>query len=397
MWNLVVGNSVCTDAPHSQYDIRARERDKSLHAQVTEVRSVLNTSATETKDLVSSEFGSVRSDIEQVAVKMAHSQEGLQANIQNSHDYLYQAMSQVGVRTSRGIESIQNDVRDVNLLVRNDQQQTMQEFLQINQNIKNVDSMLSKVLSLYSGREESLPNCSLAQHSRLEGLMLSLLMMKSSLVSALSELKSKSSLEISEEESEFLLSEFENLVAFSHEASALRIRQRSIKAEGEDWPSRGCINHTTMARNYALDVDSFSHPAVRLRERLRTFTHANASGILKLSFENKAYDLNGQPASVLKASFSYVPSQNVHRTGLYATFQKKIGMGLNPSIGRFLRVIRKFPSDIDGTCIGPSELLRADDLNGLQRMLSNGQIRPWDQVVTPSDQSWYGWNLLTVC
>ena len=155
MSNLAIGDLMRTDVSHSQYDIRARERDKSLHSQVKEVRSVLNTSATVARDLVSSEFGTVRSDIEQVAVKMAHSQEGLQANIQTSHDYLYQAVSQAGVQTSRGIESIQNDVRDVNLLVQNDQQQTMQELFQINQSIKNVDSMLSQVLSLYSGREEA--------------------------------------------------------------------------------------------------------------------------------------------------------------------------------------------------------------------------------------------------
>ena len=220
--------------------------------------------------------------------------------------------------------------------------------------------------------------------------MLSLLMMKSSLVSALSELKSESFLEISEEETEFLLSEFENLVAFSHEASALRIRQRSIKAEGEDGPSRGCVNHRSMARNYALDVDSLSQSTVTRRGRLRTLSHADASGTLELRFENKACDLNGRPASVLKASFSYVPNQNVHRTGLYATFQKEIRMGLNPSIERSLRVFRIFPKDMDGTCIGPLELLQADDLNGLQRMLSYGQVRPWDQ-------GWYGWNLLSVC
>ena len=99
--------------------------------------------------------------------------------------------------------------------------------------------------------------------------MLSLLIMKSSLVSTLSELKSNSSLDISEEEIDFLLNEFENLVAFSHDASALRIRQRCIKAEGEDRLSRRWINHTWMARNCALDIDSFLQPTVTRRERLR--------------------------------------------------------------------------------------------------------------------------------
>ena len=389
MSNLGIKNLVCTDASHSQYDIKARERDKSLHSQMTEVRNVLDTTATETRTLVSSEFGTVRSDIKQVAANVAIGQEGLQNYIQTSHDHLYGEVSNARVQTSRGIESIQNDLRDVNFLVQHDQQHTMQEILQLNQSIKNIDSMLSQVLSLYSEREESLPNCSLAQHSRLEGLMLSLFMMKSSLVSALSELKSNSSLDISEEETEFLLSEFENLVALSHEASALRIRQRSIKAEGEDRPSRGYINHTSMARNYALDVDSFSHPIVTRREPLRTLSQADALGRLTLTFENRAGDIDGRPTSVLNATFSYVPNVDVQNIGLYATFRKEIRMGLNPSIKRSLRVIRVFEYG-DSTYHQLLKVLQEDDLHGLQHMLSCGQIRPWDQ-------NWGGWNLLSVC
>ena len=389
MSSLRVENLVCTDASHSQYDIKARERSKSLHSQVTEVRNVLDISTTEIRNLVSSEVGTVRSDIEQVAFKAAISQEGLQTNIQTSHDHLYQEVSHAGAHTSQGIEKLQNDLRDTNLLVQRNRQHTMQEFLQMNQSIKNIDSMLSQVLSLYSGREECLLDCSLVQHPRLEGIMFSLLMMRSSLVSAISELKSKSTLEISEEETEFLLSEFDNLVAFSHEASALRIRQQCIKVKGEDRPSHRCTNYTSMARDYALDVDSLLQPTVTRRERLRTLSHAGASGILKLSFGNRAGDVNGRSASVLHASFSYVPNLDVHKTALYATFRKEMRMGLNPSIKRSLRVIRIFHDD-DSTCRQLEDVLMADDLHSLQRMLSCGQIRPWDQ-----DSA--GWNLLTVC
>ena len=389
MSTLEIENMVCTDTSHSHYAIKARERDKSLHSQVTEVRNVLDTSATETKTLVSSEFGTVRSNIEQVAVKVAVSQEGLQKFIQTSHDHLYQEVSHAGLQTSHGIERIQNDLRDTNILVQRNLQHTIQEFLQLNQSIKNIDSMLSRVLLLYSEREEALLDCSLAQHPRLEALMLSLLMMKSSLVSAISELKSKSSLDISEEETEFLLSEFENLVGFSHQASALRIRQRCIKVAGEDRTSCRCTNHTSITQNYALDVDNFSQPIVTRRERLRTLSHADASGIMKLSFESRAGDINGRPTSVLNATFSYIPNLDVHSTGLYAAFRKEMRMGLNPSIKRSLRVIRVFDY-YESTYEELTNVLREDDLHGLQRMLSCGQIRPWDQ-------NWCGWNLLTVC
>ena len=380
---------VCTDTSHSHYDIKARERDKSLHSQVTEVRNVLNTSATETRTLVSSEFGTVRSDIEQVAVKVAVSQEGLQKTIQTSHDHLYREVSHAGLQASHGIERIQNDLRDTNILVQRNREHTIQELLQLNQSIKNIDSMLSRVLLLYSEREEALLDCSLAQHPRLEGIMLSLLMMKSSLVSALSELKSKSSLDISDEEIEFLLNEFENLVAFSHEASALRIRQRCIKTISEDWPSRGYINHTSMARDYALDVDSFSQPTVTRRGRLRTLSHADASGTLKLSFENRAGGVNGRPSSILNATFSYIPNIDIHKTGVFVTFRKEMRMGLNPSINRSLRVIRNLYHD-DSTYGQLLEVLVDDDLHGLQRMLSLGQIRPWDTYYEDL-------NLLHVC
>ena len=389
MSSLRIEDLVCTDASHSQYDIKARERDKSLHSQVTEVRNVLDISTTETRNLVSSEVGTVRSDIEQVAVKAAVSHEGLQANIQTSHDHLYQEVSHAGALTSQGIKTFQNDLRDTNLLVQRNQQHTMQEFLQMNQSIKNIDSMLSHVLSLYSGRDESLLDCSLVQHPCLEGIMFSLLMMRSSLVSAISELKSKSSLEISEEEIEFLLNEFEHLVAFSHDASALRIRQRCIKVKGEDRPSHRCTNYTSMARDYALDVDSFSQPTVTRRVRLRTLSHSDASGILRLRFENRAGDVNGRPASILNTSFSYIPNLGVSETAVYATFRKEMRFGLNPSIKRSLRVIRVF-ARADSTYVQLINVLITDDLHSLQRMLSCGQIRPWDQ-------DWCGWNLLGVC
>ena len=388
MSNLGIENILCTDASHSQYDIKARERDKSLHSQVTEVRNVLDTSVTGTRTLVSSEVGTVRSDIEEVAVKVAISQEGLQKDIQTSHDHLYREVSHAGVQTCHGIQRIHNDLRDTNLLVQRNRQHTMQEILQLNQSIKNIDSMLSQALLLYSEREESLLDSSLAQHPHLEGIMLSLMMMKSSLVSAISELKSKSSSDISDEDIEFLLNEFETLVAFSHEASALRIRQRCIKAASKDGPSRGRTNHTAMKENYALDVDSFSQPIVTRRERLRTLSHADASGILRLRFENRAGDINGRPASILNATLSYVPNLDVHKIGVYATFRKEMRMGLKPSIKRSLRVIRVF-NRYDITYGQLKDVLADDDLHGLQRMLSCGQIRPWDDFD--------GLNLLTVC
>ena len=380
---------VYTEPSHSQHDIKARERYRSIHSQVAEVRNVLNTSAMETRDLVSSKVGTVRSDIEQVAVEVAINQEGLQTSIQTSHDHLYQELSHAGVQTFHGIERIQNDLRDINFLMQHEQQHNLQEFLQMSQSIKNIDSMLSRVLSLYSGREESLLACDLVKHPRLEGIMFSLLMMRSSLVSAISELKSNSSLDVSEDETEFLLGEFENLVAFSHEASALRIRQRCIRAEGEDWPSHGSTNHTSMTGNYVLDVDSFSQPIVTRRER-RTSSHADASGRLKLSFGNRAGDVSGRPASILDATFSYVPNQDFHSTGVYATFQKEMRVGFKPSVNRSLRAVRIFPRGMDSTFKHLIEVLQADDLQGLQRMLSCGQIRPWDQELG-------GDNLLTVC
>ena len=325
------------------------------------------------KNLVSSEVGTVRNDIEQVAVKAAISQEVLQTNMQTSHDHLYQEISHAGALTSQGIDKFQNDLRDTNLLVQRNQQHSIQEFLQMKQSIKNIDLMVSQVLSLYSGREENLLDCSLVQHPRLEGIMFSLLMMRSSLVSAISELKSKSSLEISKEETDFLLNEFEHLVAFSHDASALRIRQRCIKAEGGEQPPRGCTNHTSVPGNYALDVDSFSQPTVTRRVRLRTLSHANTSEKLTLSFENRADDGDGRPTSILNATFAYVPNLDVHKTGLYATFRKRMRMGLDPSIKRSLRVIRVFDRD-DDILKQVMDVFLADDLHDLQRMLSYGQI-----------------------
>lgn len=73
---------------HRQHDITNRERAEELHAQSTSVRSDWQTSVTETKHLVSTKFGTVRSGIEEATSTMALRQEGLQNNLRIGTDEL---------------------------------------------------------------------------------------------------------------------------------------------------------------------------------------------------------------------------------------------------------------------------------------------------------------------
>ena len=93
--------------------------------------------------------------------------------------------------------------------------------------------MLSDLSSLRLVPRGNRPKFALAQHSRLDSIMLSFMLMRSSLYSVVSQLNSAVSENVSKDAARFLVDEYEKLVAFGHEASALR-RRRSFEGLDDD-------------------------------------------------------------------------------------------------------------------------------------------------------------------
>ncbi len=333
--------------------------------------------------MVSSELSTIRTSIDQVASKVTLGQDEIQTSLRMSHDHLRSEVSQTGRKSSRGLKAIRNEVQYVNLLANRAQRQSRQHQRRLYSGISHLESMLSQLSSVRLESQGRGLKSALAQHSRLDSIMLSLMLIRSSLHCAVSQRNSVITAKIPEEAVKFLLDEFEQLVAFGHEASAMRTRQSLDKFDGDERP-------TSTLCDYSLNVDSFSTTSVTPRRQWRTLSHLSTVGRLELRFEERIGDCNGMPTAMLNAPFHFAPNRDVHSTGVFASFKKEMQMARKPFIGRTLREIRHIPGlNQDDSAKPIITALSNDDVPSVQRMLSLGQVRPWDE-------DWGGRNFLEV-
>ena len=204
------------------------------------------------------------------------------------------------------------------------QRQSSQHQRMLNRGSSHMESILSQLSSLRREPQGKRPKSSLAQHPNLNSIMLSLMLMRSSLYCAVSQLDSTVPAKISEKALTFLLDEFEQLVAFGHEASALRSRQRFSDGDTDEESLLRLTTSTSTSRNYSLEVDHISTVNTTSRKQSRTLYHRNMLGLLALEFEEKIGNHNGVPINMLNASFRFAPKNNIHKTGVFASFQKEV-------------------------------------------------------------------------
>lgn len=315
-------DAIYTDL-YSQHDITASETQKALQSQVTGVKDLFQASLTENKDQVSTGLSTVQVGIEQVASKIVLGQDEMKRNLQLSHDRLRREVFQNGRRSSRGLEKMRNDVRDISLLTRKGQRQSSQHQRVLKCSISRVESLLSEISSLRLEPHGKRSMSALAQHSRLDSIMLSLMLMRLSLYSAVSQSKSVFPAKVSRDAEKFLLDEFENLVAFGHEAPALRSRQRFEWVDEENERLQLFAAHTSTLRNYSLDVDKFSVTSVTLKKQWRTLSHIDNVGQLEVRFQENFEDHNAMPTSMLNTLLSISPQTSTSTVLVYLPCSKK--------------------------------------------------------------------------
>ena len=283
---------------------------------------------------------------------------------------------------STEVNNVRNSIEEVNVEVLNTrdtlQADLNQKLQKLERNVTNLESMLS-LLSLKQ-RELRIPSSlsASAQHSNLEAMMLSLTMMKSSLDSAIANLRSESSTRLSDDQICLLLNEYTNLVTFCREAAAMRSGHSSRQIRRDEDRSREAADAGLISRGYYLDVSNCTEPTSTLRSQRRRIFHNSRVGRLLLTLEEETGDCNNLPTSVVGVSFCFIPNLQVNDTGIYALFKKKMQMERGPAITRYLREIRIL-HDEDSTLQAFRHIADRDDLPGLQRMLSYGEIRPWDK------------------
>ena len=359
-----------------------------MHSQITDVRDIFQVSLTETRNQISTELNTVGTGIEQVASKIILDQHETNTSQRTTHDRLHWDVLQTGRRSTRGLETIRNDIRDVSNLTRRDQRQNTQQQRRLYRSINHIESMLSELSEIRLEPQGNRPQSTLVRPTCLDSIMLSLMLMRSNLYCAVFHLESAVSAKASEDVGKFLLDEFEKLVAFVREAWELHNRQSFNKVDGDDNRLPQLTNCTTLC-DYSMNDNSFPISTITLRKRWRSLSHFGPLGALEVRFEVKTEARNVVPTSIVIASFNFTPNLDVHNTGLFAMFRREMQTARKPSISRTLRVIRQIARDDDQVGRPLVTALIHDDLRCVQHMLSSGQIRPWDQ-------DWGGRNLLKV-
>ena len=357
-------------------DLATRERDEVLYTQVMEARNDLKSSAAVTKSLVTTHFTTIGNSVEQIASQAASDHAELQTEIRHGHHSIRQHVSLTQRQGCRKIESLQKDFRTMRSSTRRAQLNHSRELLRLDHSIHRLDSILSGLSSLHVSLEGADSSSALIQHSGLEGMMLSLMLMRTSLYDAVSNLRSEQQIKTSKDVVDLLLAEYQGLVAFCHEAAAIRINRRSDSLGAESGELKMQSTHRSMPTQYSVAIDSLTRSDSEPKYRWCTKSYVNSLGRLTLRFLEEVADYNSLPTKVVGASFLFSPSLDVYSTGVYASFQKQTRTAGKPLIARVLREIRFIGHDAVRAFIH-------DDLPTIRNMLSNGHIRPWDVYKCP--------------
>ena len=366
-------------------DLATRERDEVLYTQVMEARNDLKSSTAVTKSLVTTHFSAIGNSVEQIASQAASGHAELQTEIRHGHHSIRQHVSLTQRQGCRKIESLQKDFRNMRSSTRKAQLNHSRELLRLDHSIHQLDSILSGLSSLHVSSEGADSRSALVQHSGLEGMMLSLMLMRTSLYDAVSSLRWEQQIKISKDGVDLLLAEYQDLVAFCHEASAIRINQRSSRLGAESGELKTLSARGSMSTEYSVAIDSLSESESGPKYRWCTKSYFNSIGHLTLKFLEEIGDYNSLPSKIVGASFLFIPSMDVHSTGVYASFQKQMRTAQNPSIARVLREIRCISAEASNAFVN-------DDLPTIRTMLSSGNIRPWDVY----NGSYGNYNMITV-
>ena len=352
-------------------DLATRERDEVLYTQVMEARKDLNSSAAVTKSLVTTHFSAIGNSVEQIASQAASGHAELQTEIRHGHNSIRQYVSLTQRQGRRKIESLQKDFRNMRSSTRKAQLSHSRELLRLDHSIHRLDSILSGLSSLHISSERADSSSALIQHSGLEGMMLSLMLMRTSLYDAVSNLRSEQQTSISKDGIGLLLAEYQDLVAFCHKAAAIRINRRSGNLGDESGELKTLSARGSMSTEYSVAIDSLSRSENGPKYRWCTKSFSSRLGRLILRFLEEIGDYSSLPSKTVGASFLFIPSMDVHSTGVYASFQKQMRTAQKPSIARVLRVVRYISTDAIIAIMN-------DDLPTIRKMLSSGDLRPWD-------------------
>lgn len=276
---------------------------------------------------------------------------------------LSQQVLQNGKRSSRAARAINKSITQLRQQSRVDNKQ--------------IKKMIAKIGHRQQGSSLEISSIQFTRHSgTLEAVIIPLLLMKSSLHHAVSQYLEAPTAGMPRECLEFLVRQFEELLACSHVVSSQNIYRRLAESGGECDTKMQC-NLGTAAFVNPLITSTYDTGHFR-----RLLNHHDSVGSLTIHADTHRTGKREEIA----VSFAFVPEGfgNSLPNGVAASFQYYGLRSGAPSITRSLREIRYISAR------SPiHEAIAADDLSQVRELILQGQARPWDR-------NWGDRNLLAV-
>lgn len=350
--------------------------------------STLQSSVTANGVLITNELKAVQAGVDQIASKVTTGYARFEANRRTAQNVIDQRVLQISQNNTRGFGKLEGDFRRTKLLIRRTQLQNMRQLRKLNYGKRQLDEALSQLLSLQLRTHDSDAEADFTEYPEVEAIAYALVQMRPHLNDLIAELRSDSRREISDDMFAFLIDEFQRLVTYCNQSAASRVCDGDTDPEDQRLK---LMRSATMRPDYSMGLDDVpSQQAMRRRHEKRA-RHESNKGFLELHFEERVGDCNGRPTTTQRASFRFLPNSFTQDIGVYASFCESIQMTRKPYISRSLREIRLFQTK-DEVHQKLEVALEQCDVSAIQRMLSLGQIRPWDHFET-----WeYEHNLLEV-
>lgn len=387
---------------------RLRNNDLKVRAEIKSVREDIETAGANLQS-IDLKTTAVQAGIQTIDLKTttieAHLQNiisettALDSNIQGSrvaNSRSFRAVNsqimQARTQASRGFHTISKDLKRTRIYHQRQNIQ-FQDALrsQVRQGMDELRSTFASLAPSDSSRgilrDIAFPNQGTVQ---LQDCVLPLILLKPKLTRALAVLAADSSMDVSRTECDYLLSEFDKVLAASHEASAASIRgdaslkEKTTSSNYHCTPaelSQAIISNDMKPLKGPHDGDKSLHSKRQQVFSRRIYWDRSDESPIYFTVANESGPENYNLVKILSTCF--IPVQKICQLGILVQFRTSMISAANPQIDRLIRVFNVLDREHEAF----TACLRGDVVT-LRKLLTSRKITLWDRDEAGSGLMW---------
>ncbi|KAL9122130.1 MAG: hypothetical protein Q9187_001307 [Circinaria calcarea] len=280
---------------------------------------------------------------------------------------------QASSNTSRALRIVSKNMKkDRKLQMQS--QKSLNNF--IRKNTKCLGSILTQLSSMTITSDNVNNVNALTDDINLETITMPLMLMKSHFSKTLAMLAQDPHIDISNEDADMLLLEFNKLLAASHAASANVLKQDPSQISNETInPARTPTNISAATSDDTSKSNKRRHQQEKyqpVKRRRPLFGEYIDTGHLVIGISGESNSESRTQSQVVGALF--MPLRRLCQIGVYMEFKKIMRAASHPTISRCIRTFKV--TKLDSAAILAS---RNNDVSKLQSLFSEREASPWDR------------------